>query len=978
MKRFFSLLLILVLAFGLVGCSSGSDDGPGDVGNVIVKTSDIEIDSSLGASNLDLSLATVSVAGKTGTLDKTIADVPKGTHTLTVLVVDETIEYFGEKQITVTAGEDNFVGRVVINQKQTYIPKGHVLVHYQRNNGDYENYTLWLWMDADWSSSEGWPHGLQKSGVDDFGAYYYVPVVEDASSLGFVPVDEVIGDESKDAGDHIFSFLRDFKELWVFEGDSTVYTSPDKEIPSGLLSGEVVSPTEIELSFTDTTDLTQTLLSVVDKNGNEVTIDDFQIIDSMTAVVVSSSLDVDNQAPYTVTYDGKIVEAAAGARYSDSLTAYDGNDLGAIYNSDGTAQLNLWAPTATNVEAVLYDKADQTVELATVPMTKDTKSVWRVTLNSNNTGVSDLRGYFYQYKVTVDGQTKLALDPYAKSMAQFNVDTNGNGDDTVGKAAIVDPSSVGPILDFATLPSNWKREDSIIWEIHVRDFTSQEGLSLTNNFGTYAAFTEKLQYIKDLGVTHIQLLPVMSYYYGDESKSGIRETEYDSNGNNYNWGYDPHSYFAPEGMYSEDSTNPELRITELKELIKAIHDNGMAVTLDVVYNHMAATDIMDRIYPGYYFREGANGSGCGNDTASTHAMMRKLIIDSLVYWTKEYKVDGFRFDLMGLIDSETIQSAYDAVAAVNPNTLFIGEGWRMYTGPEGTVGADQDFVASTNDVAVFSDEIRNNLKSGYGSEGQPMFITGGDRSIETIFNNIKAQPSNFTADDPGDVVQYIAAHDNLTLHDVIAQSIQKSPADSEAEIQKRIRLGNAIILTSQGISFLHGGQEYGRTKEWKVSGSPEGEYTEVSATGDVFIHNSYDSSDVINAFDWNAATGNTVQSETMEYTKGLIALRKSTDAFRLGSKALVDSNVELVYPDISASDKIIAYKATATDNTAYYVFVNADTTSRDFTVTEDLTAGTVLVDNDESGATAVSAISGVTVTANTVTVDPLTAVIIKK
>ncbi|WP_018247933.1 pullulanase-associated domain-containing protein [Orenia marismortui] len=973
MKKIFSLLLILTLALGLVACSS-DDDGPGKVGNILVSSDNINTDS-FSDLDLDLSTAIVTVAGKEGSLDTAIKNVEAGNYTLRVSIVDGTKEYYGETEVVVTAGEDTTDVTVTIDQSGTYIPEGKALVHYQRNADDYDTYTLWLWGDGVENTTD-WPHGLQKSGVDDFGAYYYVPLTGEGSNLGLVPVDEEVGDSSKDGGDHLFEFLGDYNELWIFEGDDTVYISSDKEVPEGLISAEVVSPTELEVVFTDTMGIAQSEIAVVDKDGNEVTIDSLDVVDG-TTLVLTGSLDVDNQKPYEITYDGKTVVADTGARYEDSLTAYDGDDLGATYNSDGTVQLNLWSPKATEVEAVIYDKADQNTEVTRVTMEKDPRSVWRVTLNSDNTGISDLRGYFYQYSVTINGETRLALDPYAKSMAEFTVDTNGNGDDTVGKAAIVDPSLVGPTLDFANVDGFEKREDAIIWEIHVRDFTSQEGLSLTNQFGTYAAFTEKLNYLKDLGVTHIQLLPVMSYYFGDESQSGTRETEYDSSGNNYNWGYDPHSYFAPEGMYSEDSTDPELRIKELKDLVQAIHDAGMAVTLDVVYNHMAATDIMDRINPGYYFREGANGSGCGNDTASTHAMMRKLIVDSLVYWTEEYKVDGFRFDLMGLIDSETIQSAYDAVAKVNPDTLFIGEGWRMYTGPEGTEGADQDFVSSTDDVAVFSDEIRNNLKSGYGSEGQPMFITGGDRPIETIFNNIKAQPGNFTADDPGDVVQYIAAHDNLTLHDVIAQSIEKSPADSEEEIQKRIRLGNAIILTSQGISFLHGGQEYGRTKEWKGTGSPEGEDTEVPATGDVFIHNSYDSSDVINAFDWNAATGDTVQNETMEYTKGLIKLRRSTDAFRLGDKSLVDSNVKLIYPAEDAEDKIIAYKSTATDLSEYYVFINGDTIERDFAVKEDLTSATVLVDNDESGATAVSTVSGVTVTADTVTVDPLSVAVIK-
>ena len=270
-------------------------------------------------------------------------------------------------------------------------------------------------------------------------------------------------------------------------------------------------------------------------------------------------------------------------------------------------------------------------------------------------------------------------------------------------------------------------------------------------------------------------------------------------------------------------------------------------------------------------------------------------------------------------------------------------------------------------------------------------MTNGARSISTIFKNIKAQPGNFTADDPGDVVQYIEAHDNLTLHDVITQSML-NPQDkskplgaselTEEKIHKRIRIGNAMILTSQGIAFMHAGQEYGRTKEWKGTTAPTQKYTIVAneelGVKRTFIHDSYDSSDLINNFDWrNVLKSGTFQNDTMEYTKGLIALRNSTDAFRLGTKALVDSNVKLEFPAATASDKIIAYSCKSTDGQIYYVLINADTTEREFTIA-GLNTGVVLVDSDESGITPVKSISGVIRTAEKTVVDPLTVIVIKK
>ncbi len=329
-----------------------------------------------------------------------------------------------------------------------------------------------------------------------------------------------------------------------------------------------------------------------------------------------------------------------------------------------------------------------------------------------------------------------------------------------------------------------------------------------------------------------------------------------------------------------------------------------------------------------------------------------------------------------------------------PNALFIGEGWRTFAGHLSDpslkgMGADQDWMDKTDDVGVFSDEIRNELKSGFGSEGEPRFLTGGARDIQVIFNNIKGQPANTADDDPGDMVQYIAAHDNLPLYDVIAQSIKKDPAvpENNLEIHKRVRLGNSMILTSQGTAFIHAGQEYGRTKQWLGEGVPEQKYFELEdAAGNpfgYFIHDSYDSSDAINKFDWEKATNKkeyAVNTTTREYTEGLIELRRSTNAFRLGEKELVDTNVSLLdFPEIVGTDLLIAYKNVSTDDTGeYYVFVNADNKERTLTLGDyDFSKGKVLVDNDEAGTKPVSEKSGFKLSKDTLTIDPLTTIVIK-
>ena len=655
----------------------------------------------------------------------------------------------------------------------------------------------------------------------------------------------------------------------------------------------------------------------------------------------------------------------------DKLYAYDGN-LGLIFYKN-QIEFKLWAPLASEVVLNLYEDGQDQAPSETISLSKGEKGVWSTLLSD------EVYGKFYTYSVANYGEIKEVLDPYAKSLAETTRDNFFNP-----KGAIVNPSAIGPELDFAEIDGFEKREDAIIWEIHVSDFTSDPDIQTKALFGTYAAFIERLEYIKNLGVTHIQLLPVLSYTYSDELYRNPDRTEYKL-GANYNWGYGPDNYFSPDGMYSVDPTDPELRIKELKELVQAIHNAGMGVTLDVVYNHTARLSFLEDIVPGYYHFMDEEGtpkeSYGGGRPGSTHAMVRKLIVDSIVYWTSEYKVDGFRYDLMGDLDGETIQLAYDKAKAINPDIHMVGECWRTYAGDDGdnAIPADQDWMNQTNSVSCFSDEMRNELKSGHGIEGEPRFVTGGARPVETIFNNIIAKPSNMTEDDPGDILQYVTVHDGLTLHDMIAISIGKDPALNEEEIHKRIRLANTIILTSQGVAFLHAGQEYGRTKQWLTEAPPEREFIKAEDfENPYFIRNSYDASEAINKFDWDKVTEDGIQKETMEYTRGLIELRRSTDAFRLGTEGLIKENVSLIKsPEIAKEDLAIIYRTESTAGEVYFVIINADSKERILTIDYDLTKSKVIVDSDEAGVEEVAEVSGIKVIPGEITVDPLTAVVIK-
>ena len=902
---------------------------------------------------------------------------------------DKAVELFSPElnEVWIKQGSDE-----VFLYEPVDLPENTVRIHYERKNADYDGWGLWNWGDVE-APSDFWPNGAANAaGIGKYGAYYDIKLTEDAQRIGFLFVNKVSGQQT---GDMSFDLLQQYNQLFVKEGEDRVYTNPYGTVAVALLSGEVLSDKKITLLFTKTEGLDleelKEQLVIKDVDGNDVAIDGVTL-EGAQRVSVHGKFDLD-KIPYTVTYGERTITVRSGWRLIDEMYGYDGK-LGAELHKDGTATLKVWSPKADDVSVVLYDKDDQDKEVDRVAMTKGDRGVWSVKLEEGNTGLKSLRGYFYHYEITHGQDTKLALDPYAKSMAAWNNEAG----EPVGKAAIVDVASIGPKLDYANIPGFEKREDTIIYELHVRDFTSDPNIadSLKAQFGTFASFVEKLDYIQELGVTHIQLLPVMSYFFSNELANGERMLDYASTNTNYNWGYDPHSYFSLSGMYSENPNDPELRIKEFKNLINEIHKRDMGVVLDVVYNHTAQVSIFEDLVPNYYHFMDADGtprtSFGGGRLGTTHKMSRRVLVDSIKYWVDEYKVDGFRFDMMGDHDAESIQIAYDEAKKLNPNIVMIGEGWVTFAGDEGepVQAADQHWMQYTDSVASFSDEIRNELKSGFGSEGQARFITGGARDVALIFDNIKGQPHNFLADDPGDVVQYIEAHDNLTLYDVIAQSIKKDPdvPENNLEIHQRIRVGNAMILTSQGTAFLHAGQEFGRTKQWRAEAATAPYKSTYMTDKDgkpfkypYFIHDSYDSSDIINRFDWEKATNAElypVNNVTREYTAGLIELRRSTDAFRLGTKELVDSNVTMIdAPEIRDQDLVVAYRNEATNGDVYYVFVNADTEVRPLTLGEDLTEGMVVVDADEAGVEEVSAANGFELTAQSIALDPLTTVVVK-
>jgi secreted pullulanase len=773
------------------------------------------------------------------------------------------------------------------------------------------------------------------------------------------------------------------------------YKNSNYSSKANIFSAQLLD-SKIELLFISTEALTvediAENIKILNKWGGKPEINNIKIVDK-NSVEISGGFNLED-APYQIKYGANSYQVVRSWLLIDQKYSYK-DDLGPELKKDGTALLSVWSPEADSVSLRLYDKDDQyEVIKDNLKMIKNEQGVWQLRLNKENTGIENLKGFYYHYLVEHNGKISAVLDPYAPSMAAWKYHPSDEGPEyKSGKGAILNPGEIGPELDYAEIDNFAKREDAVIYEVHVRDLTSSPAISaeLESQFGTFAAFKEKLDYIESLGVTHIQLMPIMSYYFGDETANDERLLEYSSSNNNYNWGYDPHSYFSISGMYSENPEDPEQRIREFKELVAEIHSRNMGVILDVVFNHTARVHLFEDLQPNYYHFMKVDGSSKtsfgGGRLATTHAMTRKLMLDSISYWVDEFKVDGFRFDMMGDHDAESIEMAYQKAKELNPNILMIGEGWRTYEGDDlypDVRAADQDWMQDTDTVGSFSDDYRNMMKSGFGAETEPRFLTGGQVNIGRVIDNIKAQPQNFEADDPGDVVPYIESHDNMTVHDVIAIATGSDPDFEQKDIQKRLRLGNLMLLTSQGIIFLHAGQEYGRTKQFRAEteAAPPSSFIGVDEEGKkfkypYFVDDSYDSTDAVNMFEWQKVYADGLHSQTVEYTRALIKLRQSTDAFRRGNLSEIEKNVTQIESDsIVDKDLAVAYKVQASD-ASYYIFVNADQKSRKFKIEKDLTTADVVVDAEQAGTKAITAPKGVSVDSESVLLNALTGTVIR-
>jgi len=566
--------------------------------------------------------------------------------------------------------------------------------------------------------------------------------------------------------------------------------------------------------------------------------------------------------------------SAVDAQYKvETYPTYKGSDLGLAY-TPASSVFRIWSPPASAVELKLYESGIGGIAKETIPMQKSVSGTWTAVINR------DLKGIFYTVRANINGRwSNEVTDPYARA-------TGINGQ----RAQVIDLKETNPIGWEKDQSPNFSAKnlptDAIIYELHVRDATIDEesgakhkgkflGLAETGTKNK-AGLSTGLDHIKELGVTHVHLLPFYDYNSVDETKTG-----------QYNWGYDPVNYNVPEGSYSTDASDGRTRIRELKQMIQAFHQNGLRVVMDVVYNHTALTETsnFNQLVPGYYYRQRPDGSfsdatACGNETASERAMMRKFMLESVVYWVKEYHIDGFRFDLMGVHDIETMNLISDTLHKIKPDILLYGEGWTAGASPyPEEKRAVKKNAHLLKGIAVFSDDIRDGIKGSVFDIKDRGFATGKIANAESVkFGIVASLPHrqidmskvNYSkepyASDPANVITYAECHDNNILWDKIALSV---PDASEEERKKMHELALTIVLTSQGIPFLHAGSEFLRSKFGE--------------------ENSYNKGDSVNAIRWGLKTKNV---STVTLIRKLINLKKRYPELRLSTKQAVIENIQ--------------------------------------------------------------------------------------
>lgn len=735
-----------------------------------------------------------------------------------------------------------------------------LIIHYHRYDGNYAGWNLWVWPYRPESLAGA---AYQFTGEDSYGPYAIIKFDQKYTQLGFIVRlnDWQAKDVSEDR--HVVIPSSGVAEIWVVEGQYEWYTNPnDIDISPRVMGSFLNSLNKVDLYLTnpiETKDWKGMVSFTVD--GKDWPIEDVEpaIAGSLSK---TSYIEITLKAPLS-TYDvakPMVVEIKgfqpaivyAYKALNDPQFYYSGQ-LGPIYTPAETT-FKVWSPVSEWAKVLLYKTADATAPYATYDMARDAKGVWSAEVKGN------LNGVYYLYEFYSYDQERITPDINCYAADMYN-----------RKSMVVNLANTNPPNWSKTLsPSLTHRVNAIIYEVDVRDFSVDPNSGVPTQYrGKYLAFTATgttyngiptgIDHLKALGITDVQIMPIQDFW----------NEPFDQ----YNWGYITYLFNVPEAQYSTDPQNPMITIEQVKEMIQSLHENGIGVIMDVVYNHTSGVgknSPFDQTVPYYYYRVDEKGSylnqsGVGNTIATENTMARQYIIDSLKYWVKEYHVNGFRFDLLGLFDKQTVKDIVDQLHAIDPQILLYGEPWGGWGVTPLFGKGDQKGMK----VAVFNDDLRDAVIGSVFDITAKGFIEGANKDVLIQRGVVGEIPysqviSGFTQE-PGETINYVTCHDNYTLWDKISGAATNWTVEQKEDADK---LANGIILTSQGIPFIAGGAEFARTK---------------GGNG-----NSYDAGDAVNEFDWSRLE--TFQSLD-EYYQGLIELRKTHPAFRMYTADQIKSSI---------------------------------------------------------------------------------------
>lgn len=756
----------------------------------------------------------------------------------------------------------------------------NTLTFYWNGNDSTNNCDVWAW----WDGKAGNGYRMQPCG---YGAKCTINVPKNIEHVGFIvrtncsdPCGSSWGTAYKDwHEDRTATITGKDTNIYLKTGDGNQYLSDDNGAtlkPIRVFTfAEMLDRNVIRFHVSPKACITSnSQITVTDENGENLDIKETNPKNTLAETgIVSLKDNLDISKSYRINVEGygekEIVPTHVFDTqwFIDNFT-YDGDDLGAILtketsSNEGSTTFKVWAPTAQNVSVNLFHDGHEGEAFANVPMTKGTKGIWSATIPASKCH----HDTYYTYTVTTTAGSQEAVDPYAKAVGV-------NGDR--GMVADMDLTNPEGWNDDRYVDNIDSYSDAIVWEVHVRDFSNKDPQSEYK--GKYLAFTETghsnqngtspaktpigMDHVKELGITHIQLNPVFDFATVDEANPANPQ---------FNWGYDPKNFNAPDGSYSTDPYHGEVRINEFKRMVQSIHKYNIGIVMDVVYNHTyEANSNFNRIVPYYYYRynfngTNSNGSGCGNETASQRTMFRKFMVDSIRFWATEYHIDSFRFDLMAIHDTETMQAVEQVLHSINPKALLYGEGWAG-----GVCALDSNRLANQHNIAkvhashnaigsiaVFNDVIRDGLKGNVFEVQSRGYINGGacyDSANKVAFGlkgGVGTHGIYWEAKDAM-VVNYMSSHDNNTLWDKLKLSNINA---TKQQLLAMNRLGAACVLLSRGMPFMLAGEELLRSKN-----------------GD---GNSYNASDDINNIDWQALTSDEDALAMTKWYKDLIALRKA-------------------------------------------------------------------------------------------------------